>query len=229
MQLLFLKRGGELIYAGPLGPKSSELIKYFEVRSCMFISLIICHLTWSGFDSVLSYLYAIKIGFCRQLKECQKSGLDIILLHGCLRLLLLLKRIVSEWTLQKFTENQIYFCMCSIHKFCLLILLLRELSLFLYSLAVFFHFRLNRELVESLSKPSSNSKELNFPTKYSKSFFYQLLACLWKQNLSYWRNPQYTAVRFFYTVIISLMLGTICWRFGAKRFSFKFFLIFKFF
>lgn len=131
--------------------------------------------------------------------------------------------------MQKFTENQIYFCTCSFHKFCLLILLLRELSLFLFSLAVFFHFRLNRELVEILSKPNSNSKELNFPTKYSKSFFYQLLACLWKQNLSYWRNPQYTAVRFFYTVIISLMLGTICWRFGAKRFSFKFFIIFNFF
>lgn len=31
MQLLFMKRGGELIYAGPLGQKSCELIKYFEV------------------------------------------------------------------------------------------------------------------------------------------------------------------------------------------------------
>ncbi|KAK8682900.1 hypothetical protein V6N13_038980 [Hibiscus sabdariffa] len=30
-ELLFMKRGGELIYAGPLGPKSCELIKYFEV------------------------------------------------------------------------------------------------------------------------------------------------------------------------------------------------------
>lgn len=80
-----------------------------------------------------------------------------------------------------------------------------------------FFFRYNQELVERLSKPSSNSKELHFPTKYSRSPFEQFLTCLWKQNLSYWRNPQYTAVRFFYTVIISLMLGTICWRFGAKR------------
>ena len=31
LQLLLMKRGGELIYAGPLGPKSRELIKYFEV------------------------------------------------------------------------------------------------------------------------------------------------------------------------------------------------------
>lgn len=104
----------------------------------------------------------------------------------------------------------------------LMILLLEELSISLFNLAIIFHFRLNRELVESLSKPSSTAKELNFPTKYSQSFFHQFLACLWKQNLSYWRNPQYTAVRCFYTVIISLMLGTICWRFGAKRFSLSF-------
>lgn len=86
----------------------------------------------------------------------------------------------------------------------------------LYKHTVFF-FRYNQELVDRLSKPSSNSKELHFPTKYCRSSFEQFLTCLWKQNLSYWRNPQYTAVRFFYTVIISLMLGTICWKFGAKR------------
>lgn len=79
-------------------------------------------------------------------------------------------------------------------------------------------FRRNHELVERLSKPSRNAKELSFPTKYSQSSFEQFITCLWKQNLSYWRNPQYTAVRFFYTVIISLMFGTICWKFGNKRF-----------
>lgn len=81
-----------------------------------------------------------------------------------------------------------------------------------------FCFRRNLDLVETLSRPISNSKELSFPTKYSQTSLNQFLACLWKQNLSYWRNPQYTAVKFFYTVIISLMLGTICWKFGAKRF-----------
>lgn len=87
---------------------------------------------------------------------------------------------------------------------------------YLYEHTMFF-FRYNLELVERLSKPSGNSKELHFPTKYCRSSFEQFLTCLWKQNLCYWRNPQYTAVRFFYTVIISLMLGSICWRFGAKR------------
>ncbi|KAI7731737.1 LOW QUALITY PROTEIN: hypothetical protein M8C21_021628, partial [Ambrosia artemisiifolia] len=75
----------------------------------------------------------------------------------------------------------------------------------------------NQELAEDLSTPDRNSKLLSFPTKYSQTFFGQFLACLWKQNLSYWRNPQYTAVRFFYTVIISLMFGTMCWKFGDKR------------
>lgn len=77
--------------------------------------------------------------------------------------------------------------------------------------------RRNKGLVERLNRLNINAKELNFPTKYSQSKMDQFLACLWKQNLCYWRNPQYSAVRFFYTVIISLMLGTICWRFGSKR------------
>ncbi|EPS68634.1 hypothetical protein M569_06135, partial [Genlisea aurea] len=75
----------------------------------------------------------------------------------------------------------------------------------------------NQELVERLSKPDKDANELSFPNKYSATFFGQFLACLWKQNLSYWRNPQYTAVRFFYTGIISLMFGTICWKFGSRR------------
>lgn len=83
----------------------------------------------------------------------------------------------------------------------------------------FYHdIRQNKNLVVRLSKPDKDASELRFPSKYSLSFFGQFLACLWKQNLSYWRNPQYTAVRFFYTVIISLMFGTICWKFGSKRF-----------
>jgi len=31
MQLLLMKRGGQIIYAGPLGNQSHELVKYFEV------------------------------------------------------------------------------------------------------------------------------------------------------------------------------------------------------
>ncbi|KAJ9703450.1 hypothetical protein PVL29_004995 [Vitis rotundifolia] len=59
------------------------------------------------------------------------------------------------------------------------------------------------------SKPSNDSKELNFPAKYSQSCLDQFLTCLWKQNLSYGRNPQCTAVRFFYTVLTPCFPGNI--------------------
>ena len=38
VQLLFMKRGGQLIYAGPLGAKSRNLVDFFEVYSsiCVF-------------------------------------------------------------------------------------------------------------------------------------------------------------------------------------------------
>ncbi|KAF7806336.1 ABC transporter G family member 32 [Senna tora] len=150
-ELLFMKRGGELIYAGPLGPKSCELISYFEA---------------------IEGVPKIKTGYNP-----------------------------ATWMLEVTSseeENRLGVDFAEIYQ---------RSSLYQY----------NQVLVESLSKPSSNSKEVQFPTKYCRSFFEQFLTCLWKQNLSYWRNPQYTAVRFFYTVIISLMLGTICWRFGAKR------------
>ncbi|XVE98241.1 hypothetical protein REPUB_Repub03eG0088700 [Reevesia pubescens] len=150
-ELLFMKRGGELIYAGPLGPKSCELIKYFEA---------------------VEGVPKIRPGYNP-----------------------------AAWMLEVTSpaeENRLGVDFAEIY---------RRSNLF----------QRNRELVENLSKPSRNAKELNFPSKYSQSFFEQFLTCLWKQNLSYWRNPQYTAVKFFYTVVISLMLGTICWKFGSKR------------
>jgi hypothetical protein len=78
--------------------------------------------------------------------------------------------------------------------------------------------RRNKALIDELSTPPSGSDALYFPTKQSRSFFTQCLACLWKQNLSYWRNPQYNAVRFFSTTIIALLFGTIFWDLGTKRY-----------
>lgn len=99
-----------------------------------------------------------------------------------------------------------------------MLILRLTLSMSLLNYGLIFFFSMNKELVESLSRPNSDAKDISFPTKYSQSFLSQYLTCIWKQNLSYWRNPQYTAVRFFYTVIISMMFGTICWNFGSKRY-----------
>ncbi|PIN08051.1 Pleiotropic drug resistance proteins (PDR1-15), ABC superfamily [Handroanthus impetiginosus] len=150
-ELLLMKRGGQLIYAGPLGSNSIKLIQYFEA---------------------IPGVQKIRPGYNP-----------------------------ATWVLEVTSpaeENRLGLDFAEIY---------RRSNLF----------QQNKDLVESLSKPDKDTNELIFPSKYSLSFFGQFLACLWKQNLSYWRNPQYTAVRFFYTVIISLMFGTICWKFGSKR------------
>lgn len=150
-ELFFMKRGGQVIYAGPLGPKSCKLIDYFEaIEGVQKIR--------PGYNPAAWMLEVTSPA------EEARLGVDFA---------------------------EIY----------------RRSRVFQY----------NKELVDRLSRPRRNTKELSFPTKYSRSFLDQFLTCLWKQNLSYWRNPQYTAVRFFYTVVISIMLGTICWKFGSKR------------
>ncbi|TVU34550.1 hypothetical protein EJB05_16386 [Eragrostis curvula] len=78
------------------------------------------------------------------------------------------------------------------------------------------HFQRNKVLIKELSQPAPGSSDLHFPSKYSQSSFTQCMACLWKQNLSYWRNPPYNTVRFFFTTIIALLLGTIFWDLGGK-------------
>ncbi|XP_031487829.1 pleiotropic drug resistance protein 1-like [Nymphaea colorata] len=78
-------------------------------------------------------------------------------------------------------------------------------------------FQRNKVLIEELNSPLPGSEDLHFPTKYSQSFRAQLFACLWKQHQSYWRNPSYTAVRFFFTVLTGLVFGAVFWDLGPKR------------
>ncbi|XLT34240.1 hypothetical protein HN873_065532 [Arachis hypogaea] len=77
-------------------------------------------------------------------------------------------------------------------------------------------YRRNKNLIAELGNPAPASKDLYFQTQYSQPFLVQCLACLWKQHWSYWRNPPYTAVRFFTTMFISLIFGTIFWNLGDK-------------
>ncbi|KAJ1704497.1 hypothetical protein LUZ63_004276 [Rhynchospora breviuscula] len=74
----------------------------------------------------------------------------------------------------------------------------------------------NMAIVNKLSAPPPSSTELHFPTKYSQPFLMQLLVCMWKQYLSYWRNPSYNVVRFVFTSVIALFFGTVFWRKGQK-------------
>ncbi|XP_065849684.1 pleiotropic drug resistance protein 1-like [Euphorbia lathyris] len=78
-------------------------------------------------------------------------------------------------------------------------------------------YRVNKALVEELSRPQPGSEDLSFPTKYSQPFLTQCMACLWKQHWSYWRNPPYNAARLLFTTVIAFMFGTIFWDLGCKR------------
>ncbi|PHT67077.1 Pleiotropic drug resistance protein 1 [Capsicum annuum] len=77
-------------------------------------------------------------------------------------------------------------------------------------------YRRNKALISELSVPRPGTKDLNFDNQYSQPFWTQCMACLWKQHWSYWRNPAYTAVRFIFTIIIALAIGTMFWDLGTK-------------
>ncbi|MCD9641747.1 transcription factor [Datura stramonium] len=77
-------------------------------------------------------------------------------------------------------------------------------------------YKRNKALIAELSTPRPGTKDLHFESQFSQPFWTQCMACLWKQHLSYWRNPAYTAVRFIFTVFLALVFGTLFWDLGTK-------------
>ncbi|KAH7447509.1 hypothetical protein KP509_01G109800 [Ceratopteris richardii] len=77
-------------------------------------------------------------------------------------------------------------------------------------------FEHNQAMIKQMSEPASGSEDLSFPTRYSQSFSGQFMACLWKRNLSYWRNPDYNAMRLFLAAVIAILIGSIFWNLGSK-------------
>ncbi|XP_062204828.1 ABC transporter G family member 36 [Phragmites australis] len=149
-ELFLLKRGGEEIYAGPLGHHSSELIKYFEgIQGVSKIK--------DGYNPATWMLEVTTVS------QEQMLGVDFS---------------------DRYKKSELY--------------------------------QRNKALIKELSQPAPGSSDLHFPSKYSRSSITQCVACLWKQNLSYWRNPPYNTVRFFFTTVIALLLGTIFWDLGGK-------------
>ncbi|THU51833.1 hypothetical protein C4D60_Mb06t35210 [Musa balbisiana] len=149
-ELFLLKRGGEEIYAGPLGRHSCHLIDYFE-----------------GINGVSK----IKDGYNP-----------------------------ATWMLEVTTQAQEGLLGVDFSQ------LYKNSELY----------QRNKSLIQELSIPPPGSSDLYFPTQYSQPMAVQCMACLWKQHLSYCRNPPYTAVRFFFTTIIALLFGTIFWDLGSK-------------
>jgi hypothetical protein len=77
-------------------------------------------------------------------------------------------------------------------------------------------YRRNKVLVNELRVPAPGSNDLSFPTKFPLNFFQQLWCILWKQNLTYWRSPDYNLVRGAFTFCTALICGSIFWGVGKK-------------
>jgi len=73
--------------------------------------------------------------------------------------------------------------------------------------------------IKKYEQPSPGSQPLKFDTLYSQNTWSQLHKCLWKQNILYWRNPSYNAIRMLFTIICALVLGSIFWKIGVKRYE----------
>ncbi|PON42824.1 ABC transporter-like [Parasponia andersonii] len=149
-ELLLMKLGGQVIYAGPLGRHSHKLIEFYEV---------------------IPRIPKIKNGYNP-----------------------------ATWMLEitdPLFEAQINVNFAEIYA---------KSSLY----------QRNQELIKELSTPTPGSRDLYFPTQYSQSFLVQCKACFWKQNWSYWRNPEYNAIRFFSTIVIGALFGLIFWNKGQQ-------------
>ncbi|KAB2013397.1 hypothetical protein ES319_D09G154300v1 [Gossypium barbadense] len=149
-ELLLMKRGGQVIYSGPLGRHSHKLIEYFEaVEGVPKIRDGYNPATWMLEVSAPSVEAQLDVDFA-----------DI------------------------YANSSLY--------------------------------RMNQELIKELSAPAPGTKDLFFPTQYSQPFLTQCKACFWKQHWSYWRNPQYNAIRFFMTTVIGILFGIIFWNKGQR-------------
>uniref|UniRef100_A0ACD5VUJ5 Uncharacterized protein n=1 Tax=Avena sativa TaxID=4498 RepID=A0ACD5VUJ5_AVESA len=68
------------------------------------------------------------------------------------------------------------------------------------------------ELVEQLSTPLPNSEDLCFSNRFPQNGWIQLKACLWKQNITYWRSPRYNWMRIVMAIIFALVFGVLFWK-----------------
>lgn len=82
--------------------------------------------------------------------------------------------------------------------------------------AIFFKCRKMVKLVKDLSFPVEGLGQLKVSTCFSPNKWEQFKACLWKQNLSYWRSPNYNLVRLTFITVVSLLLGGLLWQKGKE-------------
>ncbi|WOL13083.1 ABC transporter G family member 45 [Canna indica] len=149
-ELLLMKKGGQLIYGGPLGILSQHMIKFFE-----------------GIPGV------------PKIKDGQNP---------------------ATWMLDVTSPTMEYKLGIDFGT------IFQNSSLY----------KNNMKLVEELSKRKSNIEDIDFISKYTKSFWSQFISCLWKQHRSYWKNPEHNVVRFVITISVSLLFGVVFFQIGSE-------------
>ena len=64
--------------------------------------------------------------------------------------------------------------------------------------------------------PDPNVPPLEFETLYARSTWEQYLICCRKFNITYWRTPEYNGTRFYFSLAVALIFGTVFWKLGNK-------------
>ncbi|KAL0319302.1 UNVERIFIED_CONTAM: ABC transporter G family member 29 [Sesamum angustifolium] len=150
-ELLLMKRGGQVMYAGPIGQKSQKIIDYFEAIPGVTKIRELCNpAAWMLEVSSVAAEARLGIDFGEYYKSTPL-------------------------------------------------------------------YQQNNALVKELSSPPPGAKDLYFPRQYSQSTWGQFKFCLWKQQWTYWRSPDYNLSRFFFTLAAAFMVGSIFWKVGTKR------------
>ncbi|XP_028778960.1 ABC transporter G family member 29-like isoform X2 [Neltuma alba] len=150
-ELLLMKRGGQVIYSGPLGRHSQKIIEFFEAIE--------------GVPKIRDkYNPAAWMLEVTSIAAEVRLGIDFA---------------------EQYKSSSLY--------------------------------QRNKELVKELSIPPGGANDLYFESQYAESTWGQFKYCLWKKWWSYWRNPAYNLVRFFFTLVTGLLMGTIFWGFGKRR------------
>ncbi|KAL2243295.1 UNVERIFIED_CONTAM: ABC transporter G family member 35 [Sesamum indicum] len=143
-ELFLMKRGGQVIYAGPIGWQYQCITDYFETET-------------------------------RHIKRTQPNAGNT---WSSQNQITLLQNPDTVLILESTTNRHLYISKIT-------------------------------SLVKELSSPPPGAKDLYFPKQYSQSTWGQFKFCLWKQQWTYWRSPDYNLSRFFFTLAAALMVGLI--------------------
>ena len=78
------------------------------------------------------------------------------------------------------------------------------------------HCRVMDNIIARACEPEASAPLPKFDTRFARSFMEQYLLCCRKFYTLYWRNPEYNATRFYFSVAVALIFGTVFWKLGGK-------------